>query len=38
VSAFLVTKYGNFDLHDLELSDNVKEFEFNGVLFKRVEE
>jgi hypothetical protein len=37
VSAFLVTKYGNFDLHELELSDNVKEFEFNGVLFKRVE-
>ena len=38
VSAFLVTKYGNFDLHDLELSDTVKELEFNGVLFKRVEE
>lgn len=37
VSAFLVTKYGNFDLHDLELSDSVKELEFNGVLFKRVE-
>lgn len=38
VSAFLVTKYGNFDLHDLELSDSVEELEFNGVLFKRVEE
>ena len=37
VSAFLVTKYGNFDLHELELSDSVKELEFNGVLFKRVE-
>jgi hypothetical protein len=38
VSAFLVTKYGNFDLHDLELSDTITEIEFNGVLFKRVEE
>ena len=37
VSALLVTKYGNFDLQDLELSDNVKELEFNGVLFKRLE-
>lgn len=36
-SAILVTKYGNFDLHDLKLSDSVKELEFNGVLFKRVE-
>lgn len=36
-SAILVTKYGNFDLHELELLDTVKEFEFNGVLFKRVE-
>lgn len=38
VSALLLTKYGNFDLHELELSDSVKELEFNGVLFKRVEE
>ena len=38
VSALLVTKYGNFDLRELELSDNIKELEFNGVLFKRVEE
>ncbi len=38
VSALLMTKYGNFDLHELELSDSVKELEFNGVLFKRVEE
>jgi hypothetical protein len=37
VSAFLVTKSGNFDLHELELSDTITEFEFNGVLFKRVE-
>lgn len=37
VSTILLTKYGNFDLHDLALSDNVKELEFNGVLFKRVE-
>ena len=38
ISALLLTKYGNFDLGAFDVSDNVTELEFNGVLFKRVEE
>ena len=37
ISALLVTKYGNFDLGAFDVSDNVTELEFNGVLFKRVD-
>lgn len=37
ISALLITKYGNFDLGAFDVSDNVTELEFNGVLFKRVE-
>ena len=37
ISALLITKYGNFDLGAFDVSDNVTELEFNGVLFKKVE-
>lgn len=37
ISALLLTKYGNFDLGAFDVSDNITELEFNGVLFKRVE-